>query len=269
MTNKIWAVIFCLLLFASCQRINPKDITIIDGIQLGMNEDAFNSQLDSLHIRQEIFYTKVLFDNLDEVDNTRVNCYFTDIFDNSKYNSSISKTYGIYYPTNWAETKNIIGLTVLLVHTDNALLLSSAGYGNITKESKISGISQNLSIEQTEDIAQMLSEKYGRPLDTLKFDLTTFFVFQGNQIKKHRSDDSNIGELLTWKTKFIDINYFKGIASSESVFNTKQNAYFTILDNSSKIDYDNGERPCLSYGYIMYQLNSETIKKMQLDKRKL
>ena len=261
--------ILLILVFTSCQGIDKDDITIIDGVQLGMDEDAFNSQLDSLEINQDVFYTKVLFDNLDEVDDTRVRFNFTDIFNNNKYNSSVSKTYGLYYPTNWAGTKNIIGLTVLLVHSDNALLFSNTGFGNITKEKKISGISQNIPDEQSEDIARMLSEKYGPPMDTLKSDLTTFFVFQGKQIGKFHSDNSNLGELLIWKTKCIDIRYFKGIESSETFFNKNLKGYFTILDKSSSIDYDNGERMCRSYGYIMYQLNDETIKKMKLDKRKL
>ena len=269
MANKILVLILSFTLFISCKKISLKDLTVIDDIKLGMNEDAFNSQLDSLHIKQEVFYTKVIFTNLDEVDNDRVNCYYTDIFNNSKYSSSISKTYGIYYPTNWAGTKNIIGLIVLLVHTDNAIAMTSNGYGNITKESKISGISQNLSVAQTDDIAQMLSNKYGKPLDTSKFEFTTFFVFQGNQIKDYRSDSNNVGELLTWKTKCFDIKYFKGIASTESVFNSKENTYFSIIDKTSTIDYNNGERPCRSYSYIIYQLNDETIKKLQLDKPKL
>lgn len=139
-----------------------------------MNEEAFNSQLDSLNIKHKIFYTKVIFRNLNEVNNYRVNCYFTDIFNDGRYTSTISKTYGIYYPTVWPNTKNIVGLTILLVHTDDALYLANSDFASITKETKISAISQNLPVRLTDEIANILSEKYGNPLDTIKSELISF-----------------------------------------------------------------------------------------------
>lgn len=271
MINKILiSIAYFILILTSCSRINPKDITVIDGIRLGMDEEIFYSQLDSLNIKQQTFYTKGIFTDLNEVDDYRMNGYITDIFNSSKYSSTFTHTYGIYYPTVMTGTRNIIGLKVLLVHTDNALAITQNGTGNITKKSKIPALSQNLSYNQIDEIANMISTKYGKPSDTLVFELTNFFVIKKNQVKNYHSDSINIGELLIWKTKFLDIEYFKGIESLESTFNSKENTYFTIIDKSYRqIDYENGERPCRSYAYISYQLNEESIKKLELDKTKL
>src|SRR5205823_3937187 len=146
------------------------DITVIDGVKLGMTTDEFFSQLDSLKIKQQVFYTKVLFTDLNELSNDKIRSYITDLFNTSEYRSKSTEHYGLYYPTTMTGTKNIIGLNILLAHTDAATAISKNGFTNVTKETSIPGISQDLSYNQIDDVTYMLSTKYGKPTDTLRYD---------------------------------------------------------------------------------------------------
>lgn len=272
MTNRnvTFIAFFCSIL-SSCNNISREDITIIDGVRLGTSKEELYSQCDSLKVEQKVFYTKVMFSSSDDVGESKIKAYITDIFNTSEYRSQSTQHYGIYYPTTFAGTKNIIGLNVLLVHTSPALAISKRGFTYLTKETDIPGISQDISYSQTDDITSMLSKKYGKPSDTLKFEFLRFYAIEGNQIREYHSDSSNVGEMIIWKTKFLDIKFFKGISSPTNSFNSKEHSY-TIYFNSNpfrKIDFDNGERPCYSYSYIAYELNDVAIKKLELDKAKL
>ncbi|MBS1755684.1 MAG: hypothetical protein JSU03_00265 [Bacteroidetes bacterium] len=269
MASRIVTFVVVCLTIISCNRINPKDITIIDGVKLGSSKEDFYNQCDSLKIEQKIFYTKTMFGSSDDVSESRIKTYVTDIFNSSDYSTKYTQHFGLYYPTTLTGTKNIIGLNVLMVHTSQASLITNRGFENLNKETP--GISQDISYNQVDDIANMLSKKYGKPSDTLKFEFLNFYVIEGSQIRSYHSDSTNVGEKIIWKTKYLDISLFKGIASPTNTFNSKDRSYMMYFDNNPyrKIDYDNGERPCYAYTYISYMLNEEAIKKLELDKAKL
>jgi hypothetical protein len=258
----------------SCNNIAPKDITIIDGVKLGSSLDGLNSQCDSLKVQQKVLYTKAMFKGSDNIESYRMKFHFSDIFNSSNYNGS-SQTlqhYGLYYPIVANGTKNLTGLNVLLVYTSNAYLVSSnENTSDISKETNISGISQNMSCMQIESIANMLSEKYGKPSRIFKNENLNFYVFENNQLKVYSSDSSNIGEMLMWKTKYLDIQFFKGIASGTETYNSKNHSYLVYFDYNPfrNINYELGERPCYSYSYISYQLNDLAMKELGLGKVKL
>lgn len=261
-------VAFCLII-TSCNKITKKDISIIDGVKLGTSQQDFYNQCDSLKIEQKIFYTKILFFDGDDAGESRIKTYVTDIFNSSEYNTKDLQHFGLYYPTTLTGTKNIIGLNVLMVHTSQASSITDRGFKLLNKETP--GISQDISYNQVDDIAKMLSKKYGNPSDTLKSAFLGFYVVEGNQIRSYHSDSTNVGEKLTWKTKFLDISLFKGISSPTNTFNLKDHTYSMYLDSNPyrKIQYENGERPCYAYTYISYILNDEAIKQLELDKIKL
>lgn len=272
MTNRfILSISFFCIILTSCNRISSKDITIIDGVKLGTSQEELYSQCDSLKVEQKLFYTKIMFSGSDEIGESKIKAYVTDVFNTSEYRTQLTQHYGIYYPITLTGTKNIIGLNILLVHTSPASLFTNRGYTNLTKETNIPGISQDISYNQVDDIASMLSKKYGNPSDTLKFEFLRFYAIEGNQIREYHADSTNIGEMIIWKTKFLDISFFKGIDSPTNTFNSKEHTYMIYFDNNPfrKIDFDKGERPCYSYSYISYKLNDVAIKKMELDKAKL
>ena len=272
MKNLIIACLsFFFIILVSCNSISPKDITIIDGVKLGTSEDELYSQCDSLKVKQKIFYTKITFSNVEEIEESKIRHYVTDLFNSSQYGAGYTQHYGLYYPIILQGTKNVYGMHVLLAHTSTARTLTSTeGFNNLNNE--ILGISQDISDSQIDEIANMLSKKYGKPTDTIKDIFSNFFVIEGNKIKDYQSGDkTNIGEKIIWKTKYLDIFFFKGISSSTGIFNSKDHSYMMYFDGKpfKKINYNNGERPCYSFSYISYTLNNEAIKELGLDKAKL
>lgn len=269
-TILVLAVFSCTL--TSCKNeIDKKDLTVIDGVQLGTSLDALYKQFDSLKVSNKIIYTKLMFSDFAESGKNKLKVYVTDIFNTSKYGSEETEHYGIYYPTKLTGTKNVVGLNVLLVHTAPAFLISKFEFSNLTKETQITGISQDISDEQADDIATMLSKKYGTPTDTLTFEYTKFYVLEGTQIRDYHSDSLNVGELYFWETKHVRIKYFKGIRSPNSTYNTQDHSYMTYFDSNPfrVINFENGERPCRSYSYITYELTDEAIQQLGLDKPRL
>jgi hypothetical protein len=274
MTNRIvTAISFLIVILTSCNNITPKDLTIIDGIRLGTTQDGLNSQCDSLKIQQPVFYTKTLFSITENTIDYRLKGYVTNIFNTSEYNggSQTLQHFGLFYPMNVDGTKNIVGLTVLLFRTSQALIISNTGISSLTKETNIQSISQNMSSSQIESIASMLTEKYGKPTSIVKDPNTTFYVFENNKLNPHSSDSTNIGEMITWKTKYLYITFFKGLASGTDTYTMKNHSYMSYFDYNPKriIKYEDGEGPCRSYSYITYKLNELAEKKLKLDKVKL
>ena len=274
MTNRIvTAISFLIVILTSCNNINTKDITIIDGIRLGTNQDGLNSQCDSLKIQQPIFYTKTLFSVTENPVDFKIKVYVTNIFNTSEYNggSQSLQHYGLFYPMIVDGTKNIVGLTVILFRTSQALIISNTGISSLTRETNIQSISQNMSSSQIESIASMLTEKYGKPSSIVKDPNTPFYVIENNKLNPHISDSTNIGVMLTWKTKYIDITLFKGLASGTDTYTMKNHSYMSYFDYNPKrnIKYEEGEGPCRSYSYITYKLNQLAEKKLELDKVKL
>lgn len=273
MIKQIITSIGCIfIILTSCTKITSKDVTIIDGIRLGTTEDGFNRQCDSLKNQQVLFYTKSVFSRLlssldnrpENLDEYRIKGYVTNIFNSSYYNggSPTLQHYGLFSLINGNGTENIVGLNVLL------------GYMLTTKNDDLPLFSQNMSCIQIESIARMLTEKYGKPDTILKNQNLTFHVLEKNKILSYSSDTSSFGEMLIWKTKYLDIKFFKGIASGNNIYNLERHSYTSYLDYNVKriitnVEYEEGKRPCYSYSYICYMLNDLAIKELELDKVKL
>jgi hypothetical protein len=269
--NTVFIIALLGLILQCCNNINTKDITIIDGVKLGTSVEKLNRQCDSLKVEQKVFYKKIIFKSSEGTINSQFQAHITDLFNTSEYKSPLTQHYGIYYPLTLEGTKNVIGLFVLLVHASPAYSFSDRGVINLTKETDVPGISQNISYGQIDHIANMLSEKYGKPSDTLKSELLPFFVIEDTQIKTYNSDSKNTGEMIVWKTKYLDVKFFKGISSKNSIFDSQEHNYLTSISSEPirNIDYSKGERYCHSFSYISYKLNDEAIKILELDKVKL
>ena len=267
----ITAAIILAISITACNRIDPKDITVIDGARLGLDLRAFYSQLDSLKVPQESFYTKTMTKDLSEVLSSQIKFYRTDLFNTSKYSSSLTNHYGIYYPITIEGTKNVVGVNILLVHTDNALVFTDHGLINVSKETQTPLINQDISAAQVSEIEDMLATKYGKPIDTMHFYLNPFYVIQGTDIQTYHCDSTNVGDIVLWKTPYYDVRFFTGVLSSSETFKNDGHTYFTYFDNNPfrPINYSDGERQCRSFVYIQYQLNSEAEKKLELTNAKL
>lgn len=261
---------FTWIVFGACNTINSDDLVIVDGVKLGTNLDNFNQQLITMSIKADTFYTKDVFYDTQELNATNtINAFRSDIFNSSTYQSENTDHYGIYFPTTWNGTNNVIGLSILLGHTDNAMGFFKSGVINITKRTKISSFIQDLSNAHIEEIAGMLSSKYGKP-DTIRSYLTNFYVIEGAIVRNYKGDSSNVGDQLIWKSKYLDVRLFKGIRSQKSTFDKNKNTYSTTLEGLLEyLPTSATDIPCSSYSYISYQLHNETIKKLKLDQTKL
>ncbi len=162
-------------------------------------------------------------------------------------------------------------MNVLLVHTAPVFVVSNYGSTNISRETNVPGIKQDLTEYQIHDIGKMLSDKYGKPRNKMKFKYIEFFVIERTQIQKYLPDTSNMGELIIWETEHLEISLYTGINSPKSTYDTKSKSYIHYFNSDPfrTIDYAEGEKPCKSYSYISYTLKDETRKKLGLDKNKL
>jgi hypothetical protein len=250
------------ILISACG-IDPKEITVIDNVRLGMTEEEFYEQLDSLKIEKKVAYTNLFLNDVDEINENKISMYTTKIFDLSDYSESSENIHhiGIYFPAILSGTKNIIALNVLLAHTGNVRLI----YNNrlsIIKD--IPGISQDVPVTLINDIEQMLNSKYGKPTSTYSFSFTNFYVINGTEIKPYRSDTSNVGEMITWENKNLRIQFYKGIKAKQSSFNSNSKYYTHYFDPI--VSLTTNEIECRSYSYISYSLTDKAIKEIGLDK---
>jgi effector-binding domain-containing protein len=270
----IIALSFCCT--TSCNNISIEDITIIDNIELGGDIDKFDKQMDSLSIPKSIFLTKMnLMSSEDILDlNNNIKMYYTTIFDFVELKGEFNNNIGLLYPSNNTEINANVGLTVILGHTKKPrLLLDAIEYENFVPGNYFSPDLANPHIIKIE---KLYKEKYGKPTSEKYTKDTPFYVINNNTIKKF-IDPTRVGKEITWKTKYINITFFEGLKSYDNTFKTDQKYYKESLmslafgANGTGV-YDpleKNETNCFSYAYIKYELNSEALKELKLDVKKI
>lgn len=269
--------IFLLIVAVSvlgCNRIDKKNLEVIEGIQLGTTYKMYQKQIDSLGIQTMSFYTKSMFTDIDEIEYNQIRANISDIFNLSEFRNSHTNHYAILYPTTLTGTDNVIGLNVILGHTGNSLLLSNGLY-DLTKEYGKSAFNQNISTTLLDQIKSMLTSKYGEPtLEGFESEYNDFYAIQGKEIKEYIGDENRKGKVTEWETDNLEIELFEGLASVDAKYS--QNGYEMVIQPSGKendlvtgFDWEKGERPCVTYVYIKYDLKSEAIKKLGLNDKKL
>ncbi len=257
-----------------CNRIDRKNLEIIEGIQLGTTYKMYKKQLDSLGIQTKSFYTKSIFTDIDEIEYNQIGAHISDIFNLSDFRNSHTNHYAILYPTTLTGTDNVIGLNVIIGHTGSSLLLKDGLY-DLTKEYGKSAFNQNISTSLLEQIKNMLSSKYGEPkLEGYESKYNNFYAIQGKEIKEFIGDENRKGKRTEWETENLKIELFEGLSSVDAKYS--QNGYEMVIQPGGKendlvtgFDWEKGERPCVTYVYIKYDLKSETIKTLGLNDKKL
>lgn len=257
--------VFCII---SCNKIEKSDLTVIDKVELGKDKKSFYKQFDSLSINPKLFYTDLIFFDSESLEKSKINIYISQIFNTQQYLPKNESTnhYGIFYPVQNFGTENIIGLKILLVHTCPSMLITNGHFYKITDQSKIFGISQNIRIDLIDNIQEMLISKYGKPTEILKPLNTDLYKFENGSIKTYTSDSLHMGELVTWKTKYLNICLFKGFRSYRSVYTPDGYNETYFEDNNHTQKLQDNEIATYSLPYISYTINEETISKLKLDK---
>lgn len=279
MHKPIFAFALLTIIFISgCNNIDKKELKIIDDIQLGTSVSEYDSSLAKLNIERESFLTKVFFMNYNFSSNT-LNFPYTKNFDFSNYSSSRNKHLGLFYPATLAGTETITSLSVILVHTENPLFVLP---NEIEPQdvSEYTSISQHISDGVIDAIENMYNSKYGKAKDTITEPMfIRYFQIQGDGIKAYNPPDiKNFFQVLVWETKYLKIELFKGIPSTEEKFDKKENRYrYQIGMNAQgrpevktiEVDYQNGETMCRAYSFIHYEIKPEIITKLKIDKKKI
>lgn len=261
---------FMSLGISNYSNIKNNEKTIIEGLKLGTTTDNLYHQMDSLKLDNKIFYSTQIATDSEELENSKFRIYYTKLFNDPEYVRENRSHLGLFYPTHLSGTDNVVSLNVLLGHTGPAKLFSKLGISDLTEENGIQAFDQTMTQSQIEDIQFMLTEKYGKPKDTLRFDFLSFFVIERNKINSYKCDTSNIGEMLIWENDYFDIKFFKGIISPNRGYNSKSKTYMIYFDDNPfrEVDYQNGERLCMSYAYINYELNYKAINGLKLRETK-
>ena len=267
---KILNYLYLIFIFCSCDKIDKKSLTVIEGIELGKDYQVFMKQLDSLGLESKVFYTKTFISENEEIGENRIKAYTTDIFNLSNYKNG-SNHYGILYATNLAGTNNVTGLEVIMGHEADLQRITDHGVYNLSKSSENKSFNQNITIELCEEIKSLLKSKYGTP--KLELSSAYFNIIEGNDIKKYRGFDDTKTKLTMWETENLEIEFIEGITSNKVSFTKKGYSYSFHPEGKEndplQIDWKAGDKECKSYVHICYKLKPETIKKLNLNEKKL
>lgn len=265
---KIKFIIHTLTVFAliACNKIQDKDITIIDNIKLGVKKDSLDMQFLKKYMLLQGNYTKVFFDNYDEIENNKIYSRLSKAFDFQEYISSNIHHYGFYLPTV-DDANNVIGIDVLLGHTSHATLIDK-NYGliDITNETQLNAFDQNVREDLINKIESLLKEKYGTPKKTIKGKGIKNYVIQGKNVNTFETGNNMLGESIVWETEYLNITYFKGIPSKYVFYDKNINSYIYNFSPQEISKISNDEIVCNSYAYISYYLKEKAIKELKLEK---
>lgn len=274
MKTYIILLIFTIPLFFSCNKIDKKELEVIEGIRLGTTFQDYQSQLDSLNIEMESFYTQSIFFEAERLQSDEIREYVSDIFNLSQYGDSETKHYAILVPATLTGTDNVIGLNVIIGHTRNALLFQNDSY-DITSGNGISSFNQNISGSLLKKIKEMFISKYGNPvLKGSGSKYNEFYVIEGKDFKKYKGDNNWNGKITEWETDHLQIKLFEGLPSVDAKYS--RNGYEIVVQPSGKEDEiisefnsKNGEEQCFTYAYIKYDLKTPTVQKLHLNEKQL
>jgi len=258
---------FVIIFFNSCEK--KREIKVIENIELGIPTDAFFKQMDSLNLHSEVFFSKPFFISEDDLNNYIIKFYVTDIFDFKESSANGSQNLGIIYPEKYQGSDYVIGLYILMGHTDRANLISDAGFSNLTNYYGIRAFVQDIDIFLLEQIEIMLTEKYGTPIEKdYKSIFNPVLVIDKNEIKIYSGTEINMATITEWENEYVRVILNKGL-ESYNIFTPAGYTYTIYGEEIPSIDYTKGERPMRSYVYIKYEIKPDIIEKMGYNKTKL
>jgi hypothetical protein len=273
MNKLFFSSIFFLLFLISCDKMPKEDITIINNIVLGQNMSNYNKQMDSLSVPHQNFLTKLYIDDFNDLldENNHINMYYSNIFNFSEERSIHNEHLGLLYPITLTGTENNIGLIVMLGHTGKPFLSSIAQKNaNLISEKHFG---QDISKNVVDKIQNLYVSKYGKPTSEYETKFNLIYVIEKNVINKY-SDTTRVGKEISWNTKYMNITLFTGLDSYDCTYDTNKKYYSeTIWSMGERViakkNLKINEIPCYTFAYIKYELNTEAIEKLKLNKTKI
>jgi hypothetical protein len=267
----LFIAIFSSIILHSCNEIDKKELTVIEDIVLGSDYKFFTNQLDSLNIKNMIFYSESYFSGYEEIPNYQFKAYLTELFDLAKFGNQDLHHLGLFYPITLEGNNNVIGLNVIIGHTEPAFIINKTyGITNLSQEYNIFRFSQTITYSMLFEIKLMLISKYGQPKyeNSNASDFISYYI-KGKQIEEFTGDEKTTGTLCKWETEHLVIELFEGLPSRNVKFTP--DGYIVVKDRKMLLpeDLKEGESFCQSYVCITYKIKSETLEKLKLDVSKL
>lgn len=259
--RKIVAVLIFLLLY-SCNKIDKNDLRVVGGVQLGLKPDEYIKQCDSLGLKSTSFYTKGFFTNANEVSNSKIRTYYTDIFDFPEYVNSKSNIhhYALLIPQKDADFNNITSICLLLGHTNTAVGLNrNAELFDLTKATYCSAFNQDITTGVLDKIEAMLVKRYGEPYsDSVKENKFYKLEGSGSYPKVH---SEGFAKKKIWMTDNFKVTYFKGFENKNASYNKLEKNYSTDYEGKV-INLNPVEFYTNQFAYIRYELNDDVKKEL-------
>ena len=89
-----------------------------------------------------------------------------------------------------------------------------------------------------------------------------------------RGDEKLKGAITMWENEYLEVTLFEGLPSCTAVLGKYGYIASAPFASSAPLeilipDIKNGEKPCVSFAYINYQLKEEVIEKLKLNDKKL
>lgn len=232
----------------SCKaQIDKEQLKIIEDISLG------KPVKEAIKLNRDIFTTETHTVNFKDIQGGQTRGFYTNTFNFSNYRAN-NNHLGIVWPTVPNFNENLIGLTILLAHTESL---------NDRK------ISQELPKDFIDEVVRGYTSKYGQP-NIEQSNFGNYYAFEGASIETWQlfPDDDKV-TIYSWETKHYTVKLFFGLYSHRFIF-SKSRGYIPI-DESYKhpLTYSQNEIPCYAYPFIQYKLKDETIEALKLNDKKL
>ena len=262
--KRIVLLVFVTIIFWGCDKIDEKDLTVIEGLKLGINKNDMDLYLNSPKIKKGNFISQNFFTNISilSLRDYTLPVYYTDIFDFQSGYPEIHHL-GILRCATLENTNMVVSITATLVHTN---FVNGIGYDgkqcDLTKESNLLGIDQNIPKYRIEHIKKLLSEKYGKPDEEGSFSQRISYLDKNRVVEEQGYITG-----AKWKTKYFDIYLSEGFPSKTRTFDKKNRNYNGYIPTNGKYteikDFSDNQLPCVEFAFIRYQLNKETIEKLK------
>lgn len=259
-----------IIICTSCNKIDEKEITIIDDIVLGKPSNTFYNYLDSIGIPSKAFFTRPFFtsDEKNILEN-RIKLYYTNQFNFTQYKNDKSDHFGFYYQI-LDNNNNNVGLIVMIGSVMPTVIINSQGDNisfiddNVTR----GGINQSVCVFLLDDILYKLESKYGKGTKIEK-ESNPLYLIKGSNVETYQTGIDSLSTenvRYDWKTQYINISFCYGIPDPNTWFIPETNIYYW-----GKFNYMTGTHPMkCNYGAsITYQLNNKAMKELGFDKNKI
>lgn len=267
MKKTLLTLVCTFLVFASCSQ--KKELTVIEGLNLGVQDSIFQKQLSKLNLENSNFLTtSYVLKQDDYLQNVGERRYYTSMFNNPKYKNSQVEHLGILYPKESIGSSIVTELIVLLGHTEDVIVNTNNGEENYTKTKYLfpKAFEQVVRKEILDDIEKLLTQKYGT-YKKIKIDDQNFpeYLLQGKQVVEKNNLFYPEQEALIWETDNIEITFYRGGKADLYMINTVNNNYLRTLTT----EVGSNTETVFVQPYISYKLNDKAKKSLNLDNSKI